>query len=52
MIAAYTNDRRIPGLQQGSVIRWKNPRFHYFIDGSSGARIEEEDLPNLKISNS
>ncbi|KAL7494946.1 hypothetical protein ACHAWT_003550 [Skeletonema menzelii] len=50
-IAAYTNDRRIPGLQQGSVIRWKNPRFHFFMDGSSGARIEEEDLPNLKISN-
>eukprot|EP00985_Skeletonema_marinoi_P023632 scaffold15840_cov142-Skeletonema_marinoi.AAC.6 len=50
-IAAYTNDRRIPGLQQGSVIRWKNPRFYYFMDGSSGARIEEEDLPNLKISN-
>ncbi len=50
-IAAYTNDRRIPGLQQGSVIRWKNPRFHYFMDGSSGARIEEEDLPNVKISN-
>ena len=51
-IAAYTNDRKIPGLQQGSTIRWKNPRFHYFMDGSSGARIEEEDLSNLKISNS
>ena len=50
-IAAYTNSRRIPGLQQGSVIRWKNPRFHYFMDGSSGGRIEEDDLPNLKISN-
>eukprot|EP00578_Thalassiosira_sp_NH16_P020375 CAMPEP_0181091686 /NCGR_PEP_ID=MMETSP1071-20121207/8529_1 /TAXON_ID=35127 /ORGANISM="Thalassiosira sp., Strain NH16" /LENGTH=332 /DNA_ID=CAMNT_0023173839 /DNA_START=47 /DNA_END=1045 /DNA_ORIENTATION=+ len=50
-IAAYNNDRRIPGLRQGSVLRWKNPRFHYFMDGSSGARIEEADLPNLKVIN-
>lgn len=50
-IAAYNNARQIPGLQQGSIIRWKNPRYHYFMDGSSGARIEEVDLPNLKVIN-
>jgi hypothetical protein len=48
-IAAYTNSRRIPGLKQGSILSWKNPRFHYFMDGSSGARIEEEDLPNVTV---
>ena len=48
-IAAYTNSRRIPGLQQGSILKWKNPRFHYFMDGSSGARIEEEDLVNITV---
>lgn len=48
-IAAYNNSRRIPGLQQGSIIKWKNPRFHYFMDGSSGARIEEDDLVNVTV---
>ena len=46
-IAAYTNSSSIPGLKVDSIIRWKNPRFHYFMDGSSGGRIEEEDLPNI-----
>jgi len=50
-IAAYTDSRRIPGLKVGSTLRWKNPRFHYFADGSSGARIEEEDLLNITIKN-
>ena len=35
--AAYNDACRIPGLRQGSIIRWKNPRYHYFMDGSSGA---------------
>ena len=48
-IAAYTKNRSIPGLQQGSIIKWKNPRFHYFADGSSGARIEEADLVDITI---
>jgi len=48
-VAAYTNSRSIPGLEQGAILRWKNPRFHYFMDGSAGARIEEEDLENIKI---
>lgn len=49
-IAAYTNDRRIPGLCVGATVKWKNPRFHFFMDGSSGARIEEEDLEDLVVS--
>lgn len=48
-VAAYTNSRRIQGLEVGSLLRWKNPRFHYFMDGSSGARIEEEDLNDIKV---
>ena len=48
-IAAYTNSRSIPGLKPGTVLQWKNPRFHYFMDGSSGARIEEEDLVNVVV---
>jgi hypothetical protein len=50
-IAAYTDSRQIPGLQVGSTLRWKNPRFHYFMDGSSGARIEEEDLKDVTVKN-
>jgi len=49
-VAAYTNSRGIPGLKQGALLRWKNPRFHCFADGSSGARIEEEDLKDITIS--
>jgi len=50
-VVAYTASRRVPGLQQGVILKWKNPRYHYFADGSSGARIEEEDLVNITISN-
>jgi len=49
-IAAYTNSRRFQGIATGKVFRWKNPNFHYFIDGSSGARIEEEHLIDVNIS--
>jgi hypothetical protein len=49
-VAAYTSSRGIPGLKQGAVLRWKNPRFKYFLDGSSGARIEEEDLRDVTVS--
>lgn len=49
-VAAYTNSRMIPGLKQGAILKWKNPRFHYFMDGSSGARIEEDDLVDITIS--
>lgn len=50
-VAAYTNSRGIPGLKQGAVLKWKNPKFHYFMDGSKGARIEEEDLVNVTVTN-
>eukprot|EP00977_Amphora_coffeiformis_P022399 scaffold10860_cov182-Amphora_coffeaeformis.AAC.16 len=49
-VAAYTNSRKIPGLKPGALLQWKNPRFHYFMDGSSGARIEEDDLENITIA--
>uniref|UniRef100_A0A7S4ULF1 MYND-type domain-containing protein n=1 Tax=Ditylum brightwellii TaxID=49249 RepID=A0A7S4ULF1_9STRA len=48
-IAAYTNSQKIPGLRVGATVQWKKPRFHYFTDGSSGARIEEEDLENIVV---
>ncbi|GKY92326.1 hypothetical protein MPSEU_000203700 [Mayamaea pseudoterrestris] len=48
-VAAYTESRTIPGFTTGKVLVWKNPRFHGFLDGSSGARIEEEDLVNIRI---
>jgi hypothetical protein len=51
-IAAYTDSRSIPGLEVGSLLSWKNPRYHYFMDGSSGGRIEEDDLPNITASKS
>ncbi len=50
-VAAYTNSRTIPGLKQGSILKWKNPRYHFFMDGSSGARIEEEDLADITVTN-
>ena len=49
-IAAYTDSRGFAGVASGKVLRWTNPRFHYFMDGSSGARIEEDDLVNVTIS--
>jgi len=49
-IAAYTDSRQIPGLTVGATIKWKNPRFHYFMDGSSGARIEEDDLKDVVVT--
>lgn len=50
VVAVYTNSRKIASLTQGSIIRWKNPRFHRFKDGTGGARIEEEDLKNITIT--
>jgi len=49
-IAAYTDSRSLPGAASGKVLRWKNPRFHYFMDGSSGGRIEDSDMCNVTIS--
>lgn len=49
-IVAYTDGRRIPGLACGKVLRWRNPRFHWFMDGSRGGRVEEGDLKNITVS--
>ena len=51
-IAAYTNSNTIPGAATGKILRWKNPRFHYFMDGSSGAKIFEDDLSQISILSS
>lgn len=48
-VACYTNSRDIPGFVPGKVMVWTHPRFRYFMDGSTGARIEESDLQNIKI---
>ncbi len=49
-IAAYTDSRSLRGAAAGKIIRWKNPRFHWFMDGSSGARVEQDDLIDVTIS--
>jgi uncharacterized protein YnzC (UPF0291/DUF896 family) len=49
-IAAYNNSRKIPGITLGKRFSWGLPRFHYFMDGSSGGRIEEEDLAHIIVA--
>eukprot|EP00887_Chlorella_sp_A99_P006705 scaffold3.g6705.t1 len=34
--------------QQGQL-RWRNPHFHWFMDGSKGARIEDEDMADISV---
>lgn len=51
-IAAYTTSHTLPGAASGRILRWKNPRFRYFMDGSSGGRIEDADMCNVTISDS
>ncbi|KAK9816678.1 hypothetical protein WJX72_003583 [[Myrmecia] bisecta] len=41
-----------PALALGKVFRWRNPSFHQFMDGSTGARIEDEDLVNITVTDS
>ena len=48
-VACYNDASRIEGLSQGAVLRWKNPRYHVFGDGQTGARIEEADMKNVKV---
>ena len=48
-VACYNDAQRIEGLSQGAVLRWKNPRYHVFGDGQTGARIEEPDMKNVKV---
>ncbi|GMH74787.1 hypothetical protein TrRE_jg4954 [Triparma retinervis] len=48
-IACYNNDQSLAGFEIGKTFKWKSPRFHYFMDGSSGARVEEKDVVNISI---
>lgn len=47
-VALYTH-RPPQGLRKGCVLGWRNPWFHYFFDGASGANIEHWDLPNVTV---
>ena len=46
-IACYNAALSLPNFAVGKTFKWKNPRF---VDGSSGCRIEEEDVTNIKIT--
>ncbi|KAG2497545.1 hypothetical protein HYH03_004292 [Edaphochlamys debaryana] len=39
----------VPGLGPGAVVRWRNPRFHTFLDDTTGGRIEDADLPYMRV---
>jgi hypothetical protein len=49
-VAFYSQCRgqSLRGLAPGTTLYWSNPRYHYFADGSSGARIEDADLRNIR----
>ena len=47
---AFHSDAAPAGLALGRVMRWRNPHFHWFMDGSCGARLEDEDLPSITDS--
>jgi hypothetical protein len=48
-VAAHTSSRNLPNFCPGKTFRWKDPRYHYFNDGSGGARIEYEDLEDIQL---
>lgn len=48
-VAAYTSSCNIPNFVPGKTLRWRNPRYHYFMDGTGGVRIEDEDLEDIQI---
>lgn len=48
-VAMYNQSKSLPYFVPGKIMIWKNPRFHYFADGTNGARIEETDLVNIRI---
>lgn len=47
-MALYTNDRgaqvKGPLLKKGNAVAILYPEKHYFIDGSTGVRVEEDDM--------
>lgn len=42
----------LQSLVLGKVLNWTSPRFRYFLDGRKGARIEDDDMPNITITDS
>lgn len=50
LIAVYSDNQVLPGAAVGRMIRWTGPRFRNFMDGRSGARAENYDLGNIKIT--
>ncbi|GFR40586.1 hypothetical protein Agub_g1166, partial [Astrephomene gubernaculifera] len=52
LLAFYHSDQHnppLPGLRAGAWLSWSNPAGHVFLDGRFGARIEDEDLPNITV---
>eukprot|EP00741_Cyanophora_paradoxa_P012151 tig00020603_g11739.t1 len=52
LLAFYLDGPQPPGLSRlapGSRIRLYNPRFHWFLDGQWGARIEDDALPYVEF---
>lgn len=47
-LAFYCDAGRL-NLQLGSVLWWHNPCYHMFIDGKTGARMEDQDLGNIAV---
>lgn len=37
------------GLKTGCLLHWRNPWYHHFAHGGSGANIEHWDLPNVSV---
>jgi len=50
VIAVYVEERVLPGAAPGRILRWKNPRYYYFLDGQSGCRVNDSDVMNIQIS--
>lgn len=42
-------DVKNTNFEVGCTLTWKNPRVYIFPDGSKGARLTEEELPNLSF---
>ena len=51
LLVTFYGDVGAPcGLALGRTFNWLNPRFHYFMDGQQGARIEDVDIPNITFT--
>ncbi|GMI04115.1 hypothetical protein TrLO_g10889 [Triparma laevis f. longispina] len=49
-ITCYNNSRSLAGFSIGKTFKWEHPIYQQFMDGSSGGRVEQEDVQNINIS--